>query len=105
MRGPSPPPPTRAGGGGSRSGEDLEQPGSALAAADAHRHDAPLRAAPLALLEDVARTARPGHPERVPDGDRAAVDVVLLRVDPQPVTRVQALAGERLVQLPQVDVV
>ncbi len=39
------------------------------------------------------------------DGDRAAVDVVLVRVDAQLVTAVQALAGERFVQFPQADIV
>src|SRR4051812_19397533 len=52
---------------------DLEQAGSALAAADAHRHDAPLGAAALTLLQDVAGAARARHAERVTDRDRAAV--------------------------------
>ncbi len=38
------------------------------------------------------------------DGDRAAVDVVLLVIDTQGVAAVQALRGEGLVELPQVDI-
>src|SRR3954471_5331693 len=46
---------------------DLEQSRAALAAADAHRHDAPLGLAALAFLEDVAGETRAGHAERVAD--------------------------------------
>ena len=53
----------------------------------------------------MAGQARAGHAERVADGDGAAVDVVLVRVDAQLVAAVEALAGEGLVQLPKVDVV
>ena len=38
-------------------------------------------AATAAFLQDVAGQARAGHAEGVADGDRAAVDVVLLRID------------------------
>src|ERR1700731_475221 len=86
------------------SAVDFERAGAALAAADAHRHDAPLRLAPAALLQDVACQPRAGHAEGVADRDRAAVDVVLLRVDAELVTRIQALAGERLVEFPQIDI-
>jgi hypothetical protein len=60
---------------------DLDEAGGALSATDTHCHDAQLGAAALSFEEDVAGTARARHAERVPDGDRAAVDVVLLRVD------------------------
>src|SRR5438046_835474 len=87
-----------------RSLVDLEQARAALAAADAHGDDAVFHVpAPAALLQDMAGAARAGHAERVADGDRAAVDVVLLRIDAEGVAGVEALGGERLVQLPQVD--
>ena len=85
--------------------EDLEQARAAHAAADAHGDHHVLGAAALAFLQDVAGQARAGHAEGVADGDGAAVDVVLLRVDAQLVAAVEALAGEGLVQLPKVDVV
>src|SRR5947208_2394706 len=84
---------------------DLKKSCAAHAAADAHGDDDVLGAAAFAFLQDVAGQARAGHPERVADGDGAAVDVVLLRVDAELVAAVEALAGEGLVQLPQVDVV
>src|SRR5215470_4081428 len=87
------------------SAVDFEQARAALAAADAHRDDAPLRLAAGAFLQDVAGEAGAGHAERVSDGDRAAIDVVLGRIDAELVARVEALAGKRLVQLPDVDVV
>ena len=64
-----------------------------------------LGAAALAFHQDVAAQARAGHAEGVADRDRAAIDVELGRVDAELVARVQALAGEGFVQLPQVDVV
>src|SRR5213076_3385081 len=42
--------------------------------------------------------------ERVADRDRAAVPIELLRVEAEPVTTVDYLRSERLVQLPDVDV-
>src|SRR6185437_13125208 len=84
---------------------DLEQTGAALATADAHGHHAPLGLAPAALLQDVAGEPRAGHAERMTDRDRAAIDVVLGRIDAEPVATVEALAGEGLVQFPDVDVV
>src|SRR5258708_22459834 len=84
---------------------DFKQAGAALAAADAHGHDGPLGLAPTALLQNVARQPRAGHPERVADGDRAAVDVVLVGIDAKLVTGIEALAGKRLVELPKIDIV
>src|SRR5690349_18651251 len=100
-------PPAGAGAPGEGTGVlvDLEQAGAALAAADAHGHHAPLGAAALAFLQDVAGAAGAGHAEGVADGDGAAVDVVLLRVDAEAVTAVEALRGEGFVQFPDVDVV
>src|SRR6266481_7505093 len=84
---------------------DFKQAGAALAAADAHRHHAPLGLAPAALLQDVAGEPRAGHPEGMADRDRAAVDVIFVGVDAELVTGVKALAGERLVELPNIDIV
>src|SRR6202140_3131883 len=88
-----------------RSAIDFEQAGAALAAADAHRHHAPFRLAPAPLLKDVAGQPRACHAERMADSDRAAIDVVLVGIDAELVARIQALAGEGLVELPNVDVV
>src|SRR3954464_2024168 len=84
---------------------DLEQARAALAAADAHRDDAPLRLAPAAFLQDVAGETRAGHAERMADRDRTAVNIVLLGIDAELVARIEALAGEGLVELPEIDVV
>src|SRR4051812_20226748 len=84
---------------------NLEQSRAALAAADAHRHDAPLGLAAMAFLQDVAGETRAGHAEGMADRDRAAVDVVLLRIDAELVARIEALAGEGFVELPEVDVI
>src|ERR1700694_5518093 len=83
---------------------DFKQARAALAAADAHRHDAPLCLATAALLQEVAGQPRAGHSERVADGDRAAVDVVLVRIDAKLVTGIKALAGKSLVEFPDIDI-
>src|SRR5665213_2635663 len=84
---------------------DLEQAGAALAAADAHGDDRVADvAAPAAFLEDMAGEAGAGHAKGMADGDRAAVDVVLLRIDAEGVAGIEALAGEGFVQFPEVDV-
>src|SRR4051812_19551294 len=87
------------------SAVNLEQSRAALAAADAHRHDAPFGLAALAFLEDVAGETRAGHAEGMADRDRAAVDVVLVGIDAELVARIEALAGEGFVELPEIDVV
>ncbi len=53
----------------------------------------------------MAGEPRAGHAEGMADRDRAAVDIVLLGVDAELVARIQALAGEGFVELPEVDVV
>src|SRR6478672_13577884 len=87
------------------SAVDLEQAGAALAAADAHGHDAPLGLAARTFLEDVAGETRAGHAEGMTDRDRAAVDIVLGGIDAELVARIEALAGEGFVELPEIDVV
>src|SRR5690242_12402936 len=83
----------------------FEQAGRALAATDAHGDDAVARLAAEHLVGDGADHARAGHAERMADGDRAAVLVQLDGVEPQAIAAVDDLRGERLVQLPHVDVV
>ena len=53
----------------------------------------------------MAREPRAGHAEGMADRDRAAVDVVFRRIDAELVAAVEALAGERLIELPEIDVV
>src|SRR6185437_14735658 len=84
---------------------DLEQTRAALAAADAHGDDAPLGLAAMTFLEDVAGEPRAGHAEGMADCERAAIDIVLGRIDAELVARIEALARESLVQLPDIDVV
>src|SRR5882757_1972916 len=86
------------------SAVDLEQARAALAAADAHGHDAPFGLAATAFLQQVAGEAGAGHAEGMADRDRAAIDVVLLGIDAELVARIEALAGKRLVEFPEVDV-
>src|SRR5215218_9174514 len=89
----------------SNSAVDCEQACAPLAATDAHGDDAPFGLAPAAFLQDVAGKPRAGHAEGMTDGDRTAIDVVLLGIDAELVARIQTLAGEGLVQFPDVDVV
>src|SRR5262245_29141709 len=84
---------------------DLEQAGSAHAAADAHGDDHVLGPAPAAFDQDVAGAARAGHAEGMADRDRAAVDVELLVGNAELVAAVEHLHREGLVQLPEIDVV
>src|SRR2546425_191058 len=81
----------------------LEQSRRAHAAADAHGADDVARAAALALDERVADHARAAHAVRMADGDGAAVDVQFLHRDSELVAAVDHLHGERLVQLPEID--
>src|SRR5208282_2766889 len=83
---------------------NLKQAGGAHAAADAHGNDCELGAAPLTLDQRVAGHARAAHAVRVADRDRAAVDVEPLLRNAEPVAAIQHLAGERLVELPQIDI-
>src|SRR3990167_3833713 len=82
----------------------LEQAGRALAATHTHGDDAVTQVAPLQLAHQMADLTRAGHAERVADGNRATVDVVLVVVDLQTIAGIQTLRGEGFVELPQVDV-
>src|SRR5450631_2325537 len=53
----------------------------------------------LELKDQVQRDPGPRHADRVPDRDRASVDVDLVRVDPQKPGGCQPHRGERLVDL------
>ena len=68
-------------------------------------HDDVLGAAALALDQGVADHARAAHAVGVADRDRAAVDVERVVRDAELVAAVEHLHRERLVQLPEVDVV
>ena len=68
-----------------------------MAAADAHRHNAPLGVTSLAFEQEMADAACACHAEGVADRDRAAVDVVLGRIDSEVISAVEALARESLV--------
>src|SRR5262245_14454313 len=84
---------------------DLEETGGAHAAADAHGADDVADAAALALDEGVADHPRAAHAVGVADRDGAAVDVEPLHRDAEPVATVDHLHRERLVELPEADVV
>src|SRR6185369_16990064 len=83
----------------------FEEPCGAHAAADAHRDDAPALLLALQLAEERAHHARARRTVRVADRDRTAVQVELLLRDAELVATVDDLRRERLVQLPDVDVV
>src|SRR6186997_965009 len=95
----------RAINAGTPGSEDLEQAGCAHAATDAHRDDAVPGATTLPLDEEMAGAAGSGHAVRVADRDRPAGHVEPVVGDAERVAAVEDLAGERLVQLPDADVV
>src|SRR6185312_3613193 len=76
---------------------ELDQPGSAHAAADAHRHHAVFGLAPLTFEQDVAGHARARHAIGMADGDRAAIDVHAIVRDAEPVGAIDHLRREGLV--------
>src|SRR5580704_7792553 len=82
---------------------NLEQSGGAHAAADAHGDDGALGLAPAAFDQDMAGHARAAHAIGMADRDGAPVDVELVGRNAQAVAAVEHLAGERVVELPQVD--
>src|SRR5215213_2102232 len=83
---------------------DLDDHGVALAAARADRRAAVAAAAAAQLVHERGEDPRARGADRVADGDRAAVDIHALLVDAEHPDRVQRHGGERLVDLPQVDV-
>src|SRR4051794_35592402 len=85
--------------------DSFEDGGEALADADAEGGDPVLAAAAAQLAAEGAGEAGAGAAERVAEGDRAAVDVEPLFVDPELTGAGEDLGGERLVDLDQVDVV
>src|ERR1700676_789635 len=84
---------------------DLEQAGRTHAATDAHGDDSVFGLAAAALDQRVTGETRARHAVGMPDRDRAAVDIDLLRIDAQFVAAIQDLHREGLVQFPEVDVV
>src|SRR5437660_12727699 len=74
----------------------------ALATARADRRAPEAAAAAAQLVHERAQDARAGGSDRVPEGDRATVDVDLVLVDPEHPDRVQRHRGEGLVDLPQI---
>src|SRR6516225_2779496 len=88
-----------------RTSVDLEEARGAHAAGNAHGHDGIAHAAPPALEERVTDEAGAAHAVGVADGNRAAIDIEALVVDAETVAAVEGLHGERLVQLPQTDVI
>src|SRR5436853_7249526 len=76
---------------------DLDDDRVALATARADRGDTESAAAAAQLVDEGADDAGAGSADRVPEGDRAAVDVDLLLVDAEHPHRVEGDRGERLV--------
>src|ERR1700687_1779835 len=89
---------------GEGSGRRLQDQRDALAAADAGAREAVANAAATHLLQEGQRQARPGRRQGMPQRDRSAVDVELLYVEPELANHAQDLARERLVDLPEADV-
>src|SRR5262245_32802833 len=87
------------------SGGAFEDRRQALADADAHRRDPVAAAAAAELVKEGGGEAGAGAAERVAEGDRAAVDVEPLLVDPELADAGEDLRGEGLVELDQVDLV
>src|SRR5262249_23543386 len=84
---------------------DLEQAGRAHASADAHRDDGIFRLSAAALDQRVTREPRARHAVRMAHGNGAAIDVDLLRIDAELVAAIKHLHRERLVQLPEIDII
>src|SRR5579871_5307590 len=87
-----------------RASGDLEEAGRSLAAADTHGDDHMLRLAAAPFDQGVAGEPRARHSVRMADGDRAAIDIELLGIDPELVAAIDHLHRKGLVQLPQIDV-
>src|SRR5215216_3443646 len=79
--------------------QTLDQHRLTHAACHAHRLDAVAAAGGLQAVDERRHDARPGHPEGVAQGDRAAERVQLLVRDPELLLARDDLCGERLVDL------
>src|SRR5205085_1628855 len=84
---------------------DFEQRRGAHAAADAHRDDGMLHATAPSFDQGMSDEPRAAHAERMPDRDRAAVHVEPFLRNAEAVAAMEDLHGERLVELPEPDVV
>src|SRR3974377_1275075 len=84
---------------------DLEKPGRAHAAPDAHRDHREPGLAPAPLNEDMPGLSRSRHAIGVTDRDRAAVHIQPFMRQPETVHAVKHLAGECFIQFPEVDLV
>src|SRR5438477_487498 len=76
----------------------------ALSHAHAESGEAVAAAAAAELVEEAHDEPRAAHPEGVAERDRAAVHVHLLRVETELADHDEALGGERLVQLDEIEV-
>src|SRR4030095_6172032 len=77
----------------------LEQRGGAHPAGDAHAHDGVASLAAAPAVERGEHEARTRDTERVPERDRAAVHVELLRIDLELARAVERLRLEGIVEL------
>ena len=75
----------------------LDQPGGALPARNAHRHNTIATTRAFQLTQDSTHHPRASHAKGMTDGDTAAIDVVLRVVYVEEVPAVDALRCERLV--------
>ena len=82
----------------------LEQSCRALSSPNAHGDHAVARFAASHFVGNGANHARTRHSEGMSDGDRAAVNIELFRVDTQAVAAINHLDGESFVQLPEIDI-
>src|SRR5262249_21133737 len=82
----------------------LKQGNLPLSHAHTERGERVAPAAAAQLVEQRHDEPSAAHPERMSDGDRAAVDVHLVLVEPELANHDEALGSERLVQLDEVDV-
>src|SRR5437660_1104730 len=83
---------------------DPEDDRVALSPARADRRAAETAAAAPQLVHEAPEDARAARADRVTERNRSAVDIHALLVDPEHADRVECHRGERLVDLPQVDV-
>src|SRR5512143_3749400 len=85
-------------------GEYFEQSRCAHPTTDAHRHHTETTAALPELVHELCRQLRSRCAQRMPERDRAAVDVDLLLRQPELANDGDDLCRERLVELDEIDV-